>query len=175
MYLKEIYFSGGDTRELQEAFRLLPYNLKTVRGDILDEADTVDGLKVSCNPKKIDLTTLLEVLFSIVDPYLPDGQGLARGKKYRAGVWYNSSEDLPQLEYYMHFLANRDKHDLATNSMLTLNDPNSNPKARLKCHATLKKLSKFSELPETEQNYYQQHEKASTYIDFEKLKEYLKL
>lgn len=175
MYLKEIYFSGGDTRELQEVFRLLPYNLETVRGDILGEDDTVAGLKISYNPKKIDLTTLLEVLFSVVNPYLADGQGTARGKKYRAGVWYSSSEDLPQLEYYMHFLESRGKQDLATNSALTLNDPNSNPKARLKCQATLKKLNKFSALAETEQNYYQQHEKVDTYIDFEKLAEYLKL
>lgn len=167
MYTKTIYLSGGDTVGLQQALNGLRGVLKTVRG--LAELAGVSPasapraaaiatggnsdknvltrqvLAVTYDPKKTDISTLLDAHFAIASPYLPDGQGTARGQEFRAGVYYtaDSAEDLPQLEYYFYFLAARGKSAVDTGSALTLNDPNSRATARRICYAELCELVNF--------------------------------
>ena len=80
MYTKKIYFAGGDFHELQEVFRELPGVLSThtgyINGD--DEADFESvssgqvrahmGIEVVFNPKKTDLSQLMDVLCAVVKP-----------------------------------------------------------------------------------------------------------
>ena len=95
MYTKKIYFSGGDFHELQEVFQDLPGVTETKTGYINadDNANFNDiacgkvkgymGIEVTFNPKKTDISKLMDVLFAVVNPYVSDGQGNARGELVR--------------------------------------------------------------------------------------------
>ena len=37
------------------------------------------GVEVTYNPKKMDVSKLLDLLFGVVNPYVPDGQGKGPG------------------------------------------------------------------------------------------------
>lgn len=168
MYTKTIYVSGGDTAELQQALSDLRGVVESVRGVATvagasiasaPRAAATDGagdekararqvLAITYDPKKTDISTLLDAHFAVASPYLPDGQGAARGAEFRAGVYYTaeSAEDLPQMEYYFYFLAARGKSAVDTGSALTLNDPNSREAARRVCYAELCELVSFAPL-----------------------------
>ena len=186
MYTKKIYFSGGDFHELQEVFRELPGVLSThtgyINGD--DEADFESvssgqvrahmGIEVVFNPKKTDLSQLMDVLFAVVNPYVPDGQGNARGEQYRAGVFYRDAEDEPQVQLHLNFIANRGKPAAVSGQGLTLNDPNSNPRLARHCHALAVPLRSVQRAEEEHQGYFAKHPEAESFIDFKKLREYVK-
>ena len=92
VYTRKIYFSGGDFHELQAVFEVLPGVCNTRTGYINPAAGlaaaadvyaavaagtipAVMGLEITYNPKKMDLSMLMDVLFAVVNPQLPDGQG----------------------------------------------------------------------------------------------------
>lgn len=186
MYTKNIYFSGGDFHELQAVFAALPGVTATRTGYINGEGDfsfaeaasgrakAYMGVEVTYNPKKMDLSKLLDMLFAVVNPYVPDGQGKARGKMYRAGVFYTDREDEPQIQLHMNFAANRGKPPAANQAGLTVNDPNSNPKLSRKFYALAEPLKSFQPAEEEHQNYLERHPEAETFIDFAKLREYVR-
>jgi methionine-S-sulfoxide reductase len=186
MYTKKIYFSGGDFHELQEVFSNLPGVVETAAGYINGEGEAdfasvssgackaYMGVEVVFNPKKTDLSQLMDVLFAVVNPYVPDGQGKARGEQYRAGVFYISGEDEPQVQLHLNFIANRGKPSAVAEGGLTLNDPNSNPKLARHCHALAEPLRSFRRAEEEHQHYYARHPEAESFIDFVKLRSYLK-
>ncbi|SFT52697.1 Peptide methionine sulfoxide reductase MsrA [Selenomonas sp. GACV-9] len=171
MYTKKIYFSGGDFHELQAVFTGLPGVLSTRTGYLTGEGndDEVHGIEVEYNPKKVDLSMLMDILFAVVTPYRPDGQGKAVGKAFRAGVWYTDAEDEPHLQFYMHFLANRGKAPAATAAGLTINDPNS--KAVRKCYAKAAPLKDFRAAAEEHQQYFAKHPDAESFIDWKAFRE----
>ena len=171
MYMKKIYFSGGDFHELQAVFTGLPGVVTTRVGYLTGEGndDEVHGIEVEYNPKKVDLSMLMDILFTVVTPYRPDGQGKAIGQEFRAGVWYTDAEDEPHLQFYMHFLANRGKAPAATGAGLTINDPNS--KAVRKCYAQAIPLKTFREAAEEHQNYFAKHPDAESFIDWKSFRE----
>ena len=190
VYTKNIYFSGGDFHELQAVFELLPGLASTCTGYINPAAaltgaedayeavasgqiPAVMGVEVTYDPKKMDLSMLMDVLFTVVDPHLPDGQGPARGRMYRAGVWYVDEEDRPQLELYMHFLANRGRATAMTTGQLTLNDPRSGQADTRPCYAQAAPLVCFEPAGEQHQHYVQKHPQQGTFIDWQRLKRYL--
>ena len=186
MYTKKIYFSGGDFHELQEVFRDLPGIVGTRTGYINGKEDTsypavakgsaiaYMGVEVEYNPKKMDLSKLMDVLFAVVNPYTEDGQGKARGPMYRCGVFYLDAEDEPQVELHLNFIANRGKPPAVSCVGITMNDPNSNPKLTRRCYALAAELKNFQEAEEEHQDYLRKHPNTETFIDFEKLKNYLK-
>jgi methionine-S-sulfoxide reductase len=186
MYTKKIYFSGGDFHELQEVFRSLPGVTDTCTGYINGEGETdfasvssgiaraYMGVEVTFNPKKTDLSQLMDVLFAVVNPYVPDGQGEARGEMYRAGVFYPSGEDEPQVQLHLNFIASRGKPSAVSEGGLTLNDPNSNPKLARKLCAIAAPLENFQPAEAEHQDYLAHHPEAETYIDFDKLRAYVK-
>ena len=185
MYTKKIYFSGGNFHELQAVFAHVPGVVATRTGYINGETDTVYaevaagrgkaymGVEVTYNPKKMDVSKLLDMLFAVVNPYVPDGQGNARGAMYRAGVFYAHGEDEPQIQLHLNFIANRGKAP-AIGSGLTLNDPNSNPKFARKFCAIYEPLRRFQSAEEEHQDYLTKNPQTETYIDFQKLREYVK-
>ena len=185
MYTKKIYFSGGDFHELQEVFRAIPGVTDTKTGYInaeksADYESVADGsvkgymgVEVTFNPKKMDLSKLMDVLFAVVNPFVPDGQGKARGEMYRAGVFYKDAEDEPQVELHLNFIANRGKPPAVSCIGLTMNDPNSDPKLARHCYALAAPLKSFQVAKEEHQHYLESHN-AETFIDFKKLREYVK-
>ena len=187
MYTKKIYFSGGDFHELQEVFRSLPGVTDTCTGYINGEGETdfesvssgaaraYMGVEVTFNPKKTDLSQLMDVLFAVVNPYVPDGQGEARGEMYRAGVFYPSGEDEPQVQLHLNFIASRGKPSAVSEGGLTLNDPNSDPKLARHCYALAASLQSFHKAEAEHQHYLANHPGEKTFIDFEKLRECLEL
>ena len=167
VYTRKIYFSGGDFHELQAVFEVLPGVCNTCTGYINPAAGlaaaadvyaavaagtipAVMGLEITYNPKKVDLTMLMDVLFAVVNPQLPDGQGKARGWMYRCGIWYVDEEDRPQLDFYLHFLANRGP-------------------AGLPCYARADRLVYFLPASEVHQHYLQKHPQQDTFIDWQRL------
>ncbi len=171
MYLKHIAFSGGDPRELQEVFDHVPGVVETAVGRVKTaEGDEVFAVRLGYNPKKMDLSMLMDILFAIVSPHSPDGQGHARGTEYRAGVWYEEAEDEPHLAYYMHFLQNRGKPLAATGARLTLNDPVERTKALRPVVAKALPLVSFTSAPDDAQHYYAKHPGAASDIDFAAVK-----
>jgi len=186
MYTKKIYFSGGDFHELQEVFRDLPGVVSTRTGYINGkegagcsavaggEVVAYMGVEVEYNPKKMDLSRLMDVLFAVVNPYAEDGQGKARGPMYRCGVFYADAEDEPQVELHLNFIANRGKPPAVSCVGITMNDPNHDPKLARHCHALAMELKSFQEAEEEHQDTLRKHPDTETFIDFGKLKEYLK-
>jgi len=58
-------------------------------------AETVE---VQFDPKKIDLATILEYFFKIIDPTLLNRQGNDRGTQYRTGIYYVDPADLQVIQ-----------------------------------------------------------------------------
>ena len=163
MYTKKIYFSGGDCRELQEVFADVPGVVKTLVGSIQAEENPIAGVEIEFNPKKMDLSMLMDVLFAVLDPY-----------SQPCGVYYPTREDEPQVELHLNFIANRGKQPAVSCVGLTVNDPISNPKFARKCLARAARLKSFSAFDEDEQFYIRKHPEIKTNIDFTKLKAYLR-
>ena len=186
MYTKKIYFSGGDFHELQEVFDGLPGVTDTHAGYINADRDTdydevaagkvkaYMGVEVVFNPKKMDVSKLMDVFFAVVNPYVPDGQGNARGEMYRAGVFYSDAEDEPQVELHVNFIANRGKPPAVSCIGITMNDPNSNPKLARHCCCLAGPLENFQAADSSHQHYLKVHSTEKTFIDFEKLREYIR-
>ena len=172
MYTKKIYFSGGDFHELQELFSDIPgvtnvtagfISAKSVRSYVNPEPrdlENISGVEVTFNPKKIDLSTLMDVLFGVLNPY----------SENNLGVFYATGEDEPQVELHMNFIANRGKQPLATTACITVNDTTLNQKFARKCYAAAGRLKNFTAAPESEQNFLRKNPDAKTDIDFKKLK-----
>lgn len=170
MYTKKIYFSGGNVHELQEIFRDVPgvlsvlvgkVSAKDVRSCILPEICTVDeisAVEIEFNPKKRDLSTLMDVLFNALNPYVENN----------LGVYYASGEDEPQVELHVNFIANRGREPVVSKACLTINDPNT--KIVRKCFVRVGKLTNFVVAPENEQNLLRKNPELSTDIDLTKLK-----
>jgi peptide-methionine (S)-S-oxide reductase len=184
MYTKKIYFSGGSFHELQEVFAYIHGVVDTHTGyigagelKISYEAvvngtiKAVMGLEVCYDPKKIDISTLMDVLFTVSDPYAKDGQGRCRGPMYQSGVYYSEAEDVPVVELYMNFVASHRQSPAVPGTGLTLNDTNSDLRFYRKCYAMALPLHSFQRAEEGHQHYLRKHPGIGTFIDFSKLRE----
>ena len=114
MYTKKIYFSGGSFHELQEVFSRVQGVVSATAGYINSEVESPQyedvirgktgaamGVEVSFNPKKIDVSMLMDILFTVINPYSKDRQGSCEGPMYRSGVYYDSAED-HRLSHELH-------------------------------------------------------------------------
>ena len=171
MYTKKIYFSGGNIRELQEIFSELPgilsvligkLSAKNVHSYVNPELQTLEGVEsveIEFNPKKMDLSMLMDILFNVLNPYADK----------TLGVYYSSGEDEPQVELHLNFIANRGKEPVVSKACLTINDPNIDKPVR-KCFVQVGRLINFIASPEAEQNFLRKHPEIPTDIDLTKLK-----
>ena len=172
MYTKKIYFSGGNVNELQEIFCDVPGVVSVTVGKVSArnvrsyvepeprEVDEISVVEIEFNPKRRDLSVLMDILFTALNPYAENN----------LGVFYASGEDEPQVELHLNFIANRGKQPAASTARLTINDPNSNPKFARKCFVRVGRLKSFVAAPEAEQNFLRKHPELSTDIDLTKLK-----
>ena len=175
MYTKKIYFSGGNVSELQEIFCDLPgvlsvligkLSAKNVHSYVNPEPKTIEGVEsveIEFNPKKMDLSMLMDVLFNVLNPYADK----------TLGVCYNSGEDEPQVELHLNFIANRGREPVVSKACLTINDPNVDKVVR-KCFVKVGRLINFVAAPEAEQNFLRKHPEIKTDIDLTKFKTSLK-
>ena len=184
--MKELYLAGGSYYGIQEVFSRFYGVVDTVAGfansdvenptkDMIKEgkAKAQECVKVIYNPKKIDIGMLLNVFFTIINPYTDGIQGKCIGPQYRSGVYYVSKEDIPQISYYMVFLQNRGVSRQMTDSSLVVNEFEGEGKIRPKVRTEMKELVNFYAAPEEEQHYLRSHPDAYTPVDIpllEKLK-----
>ena len=114
--VKDLYLAGGPYYGVQEVFSRIKGVVETTAGfanssvpnprkeDVENgKVQAVECVKVTYNPKKIDIGTLLSVFFTIVNPYTDGIQGKCTGPHYRTGIYYVSGEDTPQITYYMAY------------------------------------------------------------------------
>lgn len=170
MYTKKIYFSGGSVRELQEIFADLPGVINTSVGTLAarnvhsyvepepQTLEKIPAVEIEFNPKRMDLSMLMDVLFNVLNPYADK----------TLGVYYASGEDEPQVELHLNFIANRGREPVVSKACLTINDPNT--KIVRKCFAKVGRLTSFAAAPESEQHFLRKHPEISTDIDLTKLK-----
>ena len=171
MYTKKIYFSGGNVNELQEIFIDVPgvinvligkSSAKNVHSYVNHEPQTLENIpsvEIEFNPKKMDLSMLMDVLFNVLNPYAENN----------LGVYYSSGEDEPQVELHLNFIANRGKEPVVSKACLTINDPNIDKVVR-KCFVKVGRLINFVAAPDDEQFFLRKHPKIKTDIDLTKLK-----
>ena len=148
MYTKKFYFSG-DTDILIDTFEGVNGVLKVTAGNIsaqnvisyanreLRSIENISGAEIEFNPKKIDVSTLLDILFNNLNPY----------EENNLGVYYSSGEDAPQVELHMNFVANKGKCPATTSAALIMNDPNSNPRLNRQCYVNFGRFKSFSITP----------------------------
>ena len=146
MYTKKIYFSGGDFNELKKIFvnlkgvvnvnfgKIFASNVVSYVNPTPRNVENILGVEVEFNPKKIDISTLIDEFFFAVSPYVENN----------SGIFYEKGEDSPQVELHMNFIANRGKESVGSDAAITINDPNSNPKRARKCYASYGRLKSFS-------------------------------
>ena len=146
MFTKKIYFSGENFHKLQNIFENLQGVVKVLPGFIDAEnissqvkpekfsAEKICGVEVEFNPKKTDLSTLMDNLFSAINPYA----------EKNLGVYYKSAEDEPQIELHINFIATLGSQPAVTNAQLTINDTNLNSKTARKCFVACGRLKNFS-------------------------------
>ena len=184
MYTKRLYVSGGSFYELQAVFDHVPGVVATRTGyiDAQSEEPSYDavksgwikavmGLEIAYNPKKTDISQLLDILFAVVNPYEKDGQGTAKGPMYQSGVYYVDAEDAPLVEYHMNFIVNRGRPPAATEANVTVNDPNHNKQLTRRCYAKAAPLVSFHPAGPERQQYLARHPHRKTTIDFKRLHE----
>lgn len=171
MYTKRIYFSGGNVHELQEIFSDLPgvvnvligkLSARNVHSYVNPEFQTIEGVEsveIEFNPKKMDLSMLMDIFFNVFNPYAD-----------KLGVYYNSGEDEPQVELHVNFIANRGKEPVVSKACLTINDPNIEQKFSRKCLVKVGRIKNFIAAPEVEQHFLRNHPEIQTAIDLTKFK-----
>lgn len=76
-------FANGDTPDP---------TYKEVYTDTTGYAETV---RIDYNPSLVDLRTLTELLFTIIDPLSVNRQGEDEGSRYRTGVYYTDEAEFP--------------------------------------------------------------------------------
>lgn len=171
MYTKKIYFSGGNVNELQEIFTDVPGVVNVLIGKLSahnvhsyvnyepQTLENIPSVEIEFNPKKMDLSMLMDILFNLLNPYVENN----------LGVYYNSGEDEPQVELHLNFIANRGKEPVVSKACLTINDPHVDKIVR-KCYVKVGRLIKFEAAPDDEQFFLRKHPEIKTDIDLTKLK-----
>lgn len=104
--MKKIVFAGGCFWGVQAYFRdLKGVTLSEVgyaNGNIVNptyqqvcngEATHAEATLVEYDPSVVNLRTILEHLFRIINPYTINRQGNDIGQQYRTGIYYENDED----------------------------------------------------------------------------------
>lgn len=70
-----------------------------------DNTGFAETVKVSYNPRQVDLKLLIELYFKTIDPTSHNKQGNDRGSQYRTGIYYTDKADLPVIKATVEALA----------------------------------------------------------------------
>lgn len=170
--MKKIYLASDSFRDLEEVMARMPGIRETQVGYVnpsseateaeikAGKTDAAECVCVSYNPNFVDITSILSLYFKIINPYVvPDSP------KHRTGVYYESWEDLIQIEYYFRFLTTRGMEPVTTDSNIVMNDSVTRGIERRPLLTELGKLQCFVPAPEEEQRYLQKHAEVSSKYD----------
>ena len=118
---KNIYFAGGCFWGVQEYFSRINGVIHTSSGYANGHTENpsyqdvcykntghAETVHIKYDPEIVSLTALLELYFSIVNPFSLNRQGPDRGIQYRSGVYYTDKDDLEIMEEF--FIAEKKKH-----------------------------------------------------------------
>lgn len=104
--LKTIYFAGGCFWGV-EAYMERVYGVSNTESgyangdgenptyeDVMKETQQfAETVKVTYDPERVSLETLMDYLFRVIDPTLENQQGNDKGVQYRTGIYYDDPED----------------------------------------------------------------------------------
>lgn len=168
MYWKHIYLSGGAYEDLQYFCGRMKGVAEVTAGQIIFKRDPADGgqemrfgVSIRYNPKRLDLSTLFDTLYAVINPY-------ARTKEEEEtpkGIYYDSLEDEPQIEYYINFLNSRGREPLVSSACVTVNDPMPAETAARRCQIEVGRVHCFLPLEEYAQ-YRDTAPPAKSAIDY---------
>lgn len=102
--LKEIYLAGGCFWGVQAYFSRILGVAKTQAGyangkterttyEEVKKTGHAETVRVSYDPNRVSLQTILEHFFALIDPTSIDRQGPDRGAQYRSGIYYTDEAD----------------------------------------------------------------------------------
>lgn len=117
--MKELYLCGEELSSFKKIMEQTRGVEQVYEGSATaeDVEFTLECLKIDYNPKKIDISELLRVYFTAVDPYSPP-KILAKS----TAVLFKSTEDAIQIEYYLRFMQMRGAEPTAALGELIVND-----------------------------------------------------
>src|SRR5699024_789340 len=109
--LEEVYFAGGCFWGVEAFFEKIYGVSDVVSGyangtienpsyeDVMKGKDNfVEAVKITFDPERIDLETLVNDLFLVIDPTSKNKQGNDVGVQYRTGVYSKERADLDKLQ-----------------------------------------------------------------------------
>lgn len=109
--MKEIYFAGGCFWGTEHYFKQIKGVVKTEVGYAngltenptyqevyTDQTGYAETVHVTYNPNVVSLEFLLKMFFKAIDPTSLNKQGHDEGTRYRTGIYYIDSEDIPIIE-----------------------------------------------------------------------------
>lgn len=106
---KDIYLAGGCFWGIDEYFSRIPGVVGTESGyangstanpsyeEVCHGSGHAETVRVTYDPARVGLATIVRQLFEVIDPTLRNRQGNDRGVQYRTGVYYTDEADLPVL------------------------------------------------------------------------------
>ena len=108
MYTKEFYISGADLGALQTLYSQLQGIISVELGTMTvrlesGQTESVSGLRLAYNPKWLDVSTILDMLYTVEEPQ---------------GAFYSAAEDIPQLQLYLTFASVKKKPALLTGEII---------------------------------------------------------
>lgn len=114
--METIYLAGGCLWGVQAFVKTIPGVVATEAGRANGTTNELEGeydgyaecVKTTFDPEQISVAQLMDELFSIIDPYSVNKQGIDEGPKYRTGVY---SEDERHLEIARKYIDEREDKD----------------------------------------------------------------
>ena len=124
--LKEIYLAGGCFWGCQKAFDRIAGVVSTEVGyangrvenptyEQVKQGDSghAETVRVTYDPARLSLESLLARYFELIDPTSVDRQGEDRGHQYRTGIYFTDPEDARVARYALEGLERRLKKGIA--------------------------------------------------------------
>ena len=119
--MKEIYLAGGCFWGVEHFFSLIDGVVKAEAGYAngngftspsyeevyTDKTGFAETVKVTYNPDKIGLDSLISLYFKIIDPVSLNRQGHDEGTRYRTVIFYSTAEDYPVIKAVYDELENK--------------------------------------------------------------------
>jgi len=154
-----IYFAGGCLWGVQEFLKHLPGIDTTEAGRANGLTDNTksnyDGyaecVKVTFDPAIVNVNSLVNYFFEIIDPYSINKQGEDVGKKYRTGVYSKQAGHLKSAKEYIMSLDDADKIAVEVLPLLNYVKSDDEHQERLTrfpndyCHIPKKTLHKYKQ------------------------------
>lgn len=179
--MKKIYLAGGCFWGLEAVLSRLPgvvgtrvgyangtKEAPTYQEVCSGETGAAETVEVTYNPKKTDLTEILQVFFAVINPYSLNRQGNDVGTQYRTGIYYADREDEPVLEHFMNFMRQRGVRPAVTGSDIIVNEePDPNHGRRIVTE--LERLTSFYPAEEEHQQYLVKNPQGYCHIDLRAL------